>query len=208
MLDRLLLGFPSARALRSRYLFAKREIHWALQASGRDREINILSIPSGYAREQFEVADELRAAGDPGYARTRWRALDLDELLVEQLGARAREAGHAMTFVVGDALSEDFEAGWCDLAISMGFTEFLDDRQTERFYRLVHRRLRPGGRFVTSGMRPHRLSDYLLRNIGELHTSYRTEAELRALCERAGFTGIRAWHDATGLQTMIVAVKE
>lgn len=214
-LDAVLLRLPSARAMRSRYKYAKAEIYNLLRERiDEPGPTSVLAVPSGLARELFEVADELRASGDPSYWRIRWYGLDLDEDLVLELRRRAGESGHPMCFLVGDALSiddwgaEDGRDDRYDMIISMGFTEFLEDALVAKFYRLARVRLAPGGVFVTSGMLPHRVSDYLLRNIGELYTHYRSEDRLLALAEEAGFRSVRIYHDPTGLQTMLIARKE
>ena len=93
-------------------------------------------------------------------------------------------------------------------ARNSGFTEFLDDTLAAAFYRLAHDKLKPGGRLVTSGMRPHKLSDYLLRNVADLQTSYRSAETLRGLARQAGFEQISTYEDRTGLQTMLIGVKQ
>ncbi len=209
LLDRLLLGLPSARAFRSRYLHAKQEIHRLVRdTAATGAHLDILAVPSGYARELVEVAAELRTDDEPGYRRVSWYGLDLDGELVATLMCRSRESGHQMSFWAADALSAESYPRSYDLIISLGFTEFLDDDQVVRFFGIVREHLKAGGRFVTSGMRPHRLSDYLLRNVGELHTSYRSARYLRRLCERTGFGRVSSYDDRTGLQTMVIACKE
>ncbi|MDP9352679.1 MAG: class I SAM-dependent methyltransferase, partial [Chloroflexota bacterium] len=156
LLDRLLLSLPSARAFRSRYLYAKEEIRRLVQdTSATSPELAILAVPSGCARELFEVAEELRASDPSAYSRIRWHGLDLDDGLIDSLARRSREEGHQMSFWTGDALSEGAYRSTYDMVISMGFTEFLDDDVAIGFYRIVHEHLKPGGRFVTSGLRRH-----------------------------------------------------
>ncbi len=57
-------------------------------------------------------------------------------------------------------------------------------------------------------MRPHRLSDYLLRNVADLQTSYRSPETLRGLARQAGFEPISTYEDRTGLQTMLIGAKQ
>ena len=53
-----------------------------------------------------------------------------------------------------------------------------------------------------------RISDYLARELAELHTHYRSDEELEVLLASAGFTRIRTTTDEVGLQTLAVAEKE
>ena len=203
LLDRLLLSLPSARSFRARYVHAKREIHSVVAQADHDEPIDILAVPCGLARECFEVADELYLTDHPSHGRIRWHGLDLDERLVAHLRQRSGENVHAMSFLSGDAFDEQAYGAGHDLIISMGFTEFLTDEETVRFFRMVSKKLKPGGRFYTTSMQPHVFSDYLMRQFAELHTHYRSEPLLRQLAEEAGFLQLRTHQD--GLQTILVA---
>ncbi|MEJ7653050.1 MAG: class I SAM-dependent methyltransferase [Chloroflexia bacterium] len=205
-LDSLLLRLPSARPSVRVTSSPKREIRRVVEElGGEDEPIAVLSTPCGYARELFEVVDELRVAHPAACDRLHMHGLDLDPDLIEEVRRRSEAGGYLTEFIVGDALDPADYPTRYDIIISMGFTEFLDDDLALKFYRLMRDQLAAGGTFVTSGMRPHTLSDYLLRNIGEVHTHYRSEQDLRSLCERAGFRVARAYQDPTGLQTMVVA---
>jgi len=205
LLDALFLNLKSARALRSRYQYARREIQGLILQ--RAEPIEVLAIPCGLARELFEVSDWLRS--EQGNRQVRLCGMDLDQGLVNRLASTSRQRGLVMEFLCGDALSADaYPARPFDGIVSLGFTEFLDDALTAAFYRLAHNKLKPGGRFITSGMRPHRLSDYLLRNVADLQTSYRTPETLRGLARQAGFEQISTYEDRTGLQTMLIGTKQ
>jgi hypothetical protein len=52
-----------------------------------------------------------------------------------------------------------------------------------------------------------RVGDYLARELAELHTHYRTSAQLTGLLRSAGFDYVRAEPDTVGLQTLAVATK-
>jgi hypothetical protein len=112
-----------------------------------------------------------------------------------------------MHFIVGDAFDADIYRG-CDhydMIVCTGFTEFLDDEHTVCFYKIAYDNLKQGGSFFTSGMTAHRLSDYLLKNLAELYTHYRSEKELRDLARRAGFEQIHTYRDE--LQTILIGRK-
>ena len=211
-LDAIFLHMRPAKAFRARYLYAKEEVHKFVGGCearspcppGSAQDIHIMAVPCGLARELFEAAQELKESGHPLYEKIRWHGLDLDAELIERLNKRSGESGHSMAFRCGDALDVGSYDREYDMLISLGFGEFLDDAWLLEFYRLARAHLKPGGVFVTSGMKRQRFSDYLLRNIGELHTFYRPASHLRRLAAQAGFDQIRTYQDATGLQTMLV----
>jgi hypothetical protein len=90
---------------------------------------------------------------------------------------------------------------------SFGFGEFLADGTLYDFYRRCLSALKPGGRFITSAMSRDKVSDYLARELAELHTHYRSTQQLTALLSSAGFVGVRTTTDSVGLQTLAVAEK-
>jgi 2-polyprenyl-3-methyl-5-hydroxy-6-metoxy-1,4-benzoquinol methylase len=203
-IDACLLRLRSARAMRARYVAATRELLRFIDL--RDRAatpLRVLSVPCGLARELFDVADVLagRPAGQP---IVEFEGVDLDEQLVQRLSASDRTF---FTFRVGDALQAAAFDSTYDVIVSTGLTEFLTDDQTVAFYRLVHTHMRPKGRFVTSGMGRHAVSDYLLRHVGELHTHYRCPAELHRLAVAAGFDTVHLYHPGNDLQTMLIGDK-
>jgi 2-polyprenyl-3-methyl-5-hydroxy-6-metoxy-1,4-benzoquinol methylase len=205
LLDAVFLNLKSARALRSRYRYARSEIQRLI--AERTDAVDVLAVPCGLARELFEVSAWLADAHRSRQARLC--GMDLDQGLVNRLATTSRRLGFAMEFVCGDALSADaYSPHLFDGIVSLGFTEFLDDALAAAFYRLAHTKLKPGGRLITSGMRPHRLSDYLLRNVADLQTSYRSTETLRGLARQAGFEQISTYEDRTGLQTMLIGEKQ
>jgi hypothetical protein len=205
LLDALFLNLKSARALRSRYLAARKEIQRLIVE--RPDPIEVLAVPCGLARELFDVATWL--ADERLSRQVRLIGMDLDQELVARLVGTSRRLGLGIEFVCGDALSAGaYPAQPFDGIVSLGFTEFLDDTLAAAFYRLAHGKLKPGGQLVTSGMRPHKLSDYLLRNVADLQTSYRSAETLRGLARHAGFEQISTYEDRTGLQTMLIGVKQ
>jgi putative methyltransferase len=205
LLDALFLNLKSARALRSRYRYARREIQELILERGDP--VEVLAVPCGLARELFEVSAWLRDVHRN--RQVRLCGMDLDQELVNRLAATNQRLGFAMEFVGGDALSPAaYPARPLDGIVSLGFTEFLDDSLAAAFYRLARSKLKPGGRFITSGMRPHRFSDYLLRNVADLQTSYRSAETLRGLARQAGFERISTYEDRTGLQTMLIGTNQ
>jgi SAM-dependent methyltransferase len=205
LLDALFLNLKSARALRSRYVYARREIQRLI--AERVDPVDVLAVPCGLAREMFDVAGWL--AAERRNRSVRLLGMDLDQDLVDRLAATSLQLGLGIEFVCGDALSADaYPQRTFDGIVSLGFTEFIDDALAAAFYRLVYDRLKPGGRFVTSGMRPHSISDYLLRHVADLQTTYRSSGTLRGLARQAGFEQISTYEDRTGLQTMLIGVRQ
>jgi cyclopropane fatty-acyl-phospholipid synthase-like methyltransferase len=94
-----------------------------------------------------------------------------------------------------------------DIIVSLGFGEFLADDVLLDFYRRTLASLNAGGRLVTSAMNRDRISDYLARELAELHTHYRSTEQLTELLRSAGFGKIQTSRDSVGLQTLAVAEK-
>ncbi len=205
LLDAILLSFPSAKAFRYRYHRMREELEMHMSKS--EGETSILYVPSGLAREFFDI-DEVAHSLHAEPKKVKLIGLDLDNELVRELSQRAQGTNTSMQFKAGDALVADHYDGPHDLIISTGFLDFLPAVEAEAFFGLVYNALQPGGRFVTSGMQPHPLSEFLMRQFAELNTVYRTKEELASLAHFAGFTEISTSQDSTGLQTVIVATKK
>jgi len=202
LLDALFLSLPSARAFRTRYVYARRALERLLGERDGQRPTAVLAVPCGLARELFDVAPQAGPA-------VQLHGMDLDAELVDQLRRRAADRP-AMHFFVGDALSPAaYPPGIrYDMIISLGFTEFLDDESAARFFAIAASKLADGGAFVTSGLRRHGLSDFFLRQVAELDARYRGDAELRRLAQAAGFTRVATEQDKTGLLTTLVGSRD
>ncbi len=207
-IDAVLLKLKSAQSLRARYIHAKEEIHHLIRSIDHSDHIDILAVPCGLARELFEVAHELKSSAHPLYERVRWHGIDLDAKLIETLMRKNDEYKHPMHFWQGDAFYPKTykKRQNYDMIISTGFTEFLQDDEAVRFYKTAYDNLKTGGTFFTSGMTPHTLSEYLMRNIAELHAQYRSEDILRIMAQQAGFKNIRTYRNQ--LQTILIGIKD
>jgi len=205
VLDRILLSLPSARSFRNRYLGSRDALRVLVEERRKsDQPIDILAVPSGLARELFDVAEEI---GEDAalVERTTFHFIDLDSEPLSLVSENAEKRKVKANITQGDALSHDTynEAGY-DAIVSLGFAEFLSDEETVAFYRLARTKLRPGGKLITSGLLPHKLSDYLMRQFAELHTSYRSREVLLRLAREAGFESMEATTDKHGLQTLLI----
>jgi hypothetical protein len=208
-LDRLLLSLPSARSFRNRYLQSRDVVREVISERKTHTDpIDILAVPSGLARELFDVAEEI-AHDTEVSGRTTFHFVDLDDEPLALVREKATQAGHRAQITQGDALDHTTYADQkYDAIVSLGFAEFLSDEETLEFYKLARSKLKPGGKLITSGLMPHRLSDYLMRQFAELHTSYRSREELLALAAAAGYRDYVATSDQHGLQTLLVCTHD
>jgi hypothetical protein len=209
ILDRILLNLPSARSFRNRYLHSRDELHKVMaERTTQTDPIDILAVPSGLARELFDVASDIQL-DDNLQKRTTFHFIDLDNEPLSLISAQAEKAGHKIQIYQGDAFEEQtYNNKTYDAIVSLGFVDFLNDEEALAFYTMILTKLKPGGKFITSGLLPHKLSDYLMRQFAELHTSYRSRDDLIALAETAGYNNFTASTDQYGLQTLLVCTKQ
>lgn len=211
-LDALLLSLPSSRSLRLRYLFIRRELERRIPAlvASRGRRISVLSVPCGIPRDLAEAAASLRDRGELARGAAGFVGIDLDpealaaaRTLVERLGV-----GDDFELLEADVFDRSAFPAPLDVVTSTGLGEFLDDEQLRRFLIQCRDALAPGGVMLITAAGRHRLSDYLLRELGEIHARYRSRDELAALLRSAGFDSVRTAIDRRRLQTFAVASKE
>jgi SAM-dependent methyltransferase len=217
-LDAVLLRMRGARSMRNRFHHTQREILSAARAHRpRASDTNqarsafrVLSVPCGIARDLVMAARDLARDLPDVYAAATFFGMDLDP---EPLDLSRNLARHTLgtdanfQLTVGDALDVNAFPEELDVIASTGLGEFLDDESLVRLYTNCHDRLRPGGTFVTSGMQPDRLADYLMRQLAELHTHYRRGDEIIRWLHVAGFHEVSTRQDQVGLQTLVVARK-
>jgi SAM-dependent methyltransferase len=209
--DALLLSLPSSRSFRLRYLFVRREVERRVRELGadHDRRLTVLSVPCGIPRDLAEAAASLRRRGQLSSRAVRFVGLDLDpealaagRRLTERLGVT-----EAFELVQGDAFDRARFPEPLDILTSTGFGEFLEDDQFRRFLEQCHDALAPGGVMLTTAAERHRLSDYLLRELGEIRARYRSRGELDTMLREAGFDHVHTTTDRRGLQAFAVARK-
>lgn len=207
LLDRVLLDLRGARAMRSRFFHAWDQILAAARRHPSETPFRVLSVPCGIARELVEAAAVLRAERPGLYARTTFFGMDLDSRPLEL----SRELATGLTslrLLRADAFDPAAYPPRLDVIVSNGFGDFLSDEELTRFASICHGALREGGVLVTSGMRRDRLADYFLRELAEIRARYREPGALMRILRRAGFHDITLRHDATGLESLLVARKE
>ena len=207
LLDALFLALPAARSMRERYLHSRLHIATALRRGELAGEsTRILSVPCGIARDLVSGANDAWLGTPRQGAHARLIGMDLDPEALKLSRALAGSE-RRFEFIEGDALDAASYPRDLDLVVSTGLGEFLDDGELARFYAACFSALRPGGRFVTSGMSRSKLADRLLRELAELHTRYRDADALTAALEQAGFTDIDVHADGHGLQWLATAVR-
>jgi len=220
VLDRVLLKLRGARSMRSRFFHSRRELLRAVREMSDDRLVSarlasteakadqtvVLSVPCGIARDLLQVAETLWMIEPALYEHVGFIGIDLDPEALDLSRALTRE--HVkFDFRCVDALGSGALPEDVAVIVSLGFGEFLSDDVLLEFYRRCHAALRGEGRFITSAMDRDRISDYLARELAELHTHYRSTEHLTELLKSAGFTKIRTSRDKVGLQTLAVAEK-
>jgi 2-polyprenyl-3-methyl-5-hydroxy-6-metoxy-1,4-benzoquinol methylase len=216
VLDRVLLKLRGARSMRSRFFHSRREILRAVNemrdgstgvrdGATVEDQLVVLSVPCGIARDLYDVAETLWTESAL-YEQVRFIGIDLDQEALD-LSWNLTHDHFDFEFRRADALASESLPNNVDVIVSLGFGEFLSDDVLRDFYRRCHASLNDGGRFITSAMNRDRISDYLARELAELHTNYRSTEQLADLLESAGFAAIRTTRDEVGLQTLAVAEK-
>jgi hypothetical protein len=232
MLDGVLLKLRGARSMRSRFFHSRRQILRGLRESLDDRQLHsrrahpvfaggatiddktetvaerivVVSVPCGIARDLYEVAETLWIIEPALYEQVDFIGIDLDPEAIE-LSRRLTRDYYTFDFRCADALAPETLPDGVDIVVSLGFGEFLPDDVLLAFYQRARAALNAGGRFITSAMNRDRISDYLARELAELHTHYRSTEQLTELLKSAGFGKIRTARDSVGLQTLAVAEK-
>lgn len=206
-LDARLLALPAVRSFRSRYFAARDEVAAAIIARLRSGEttVRVLSVPCGIPRELADAADEVRRQYGELPAGVEFHGLDLDAAVLDEACAFAKSRGlHGFRAHHGNALSESAYPSGLACVTSTGLAEFLNDEELGLLYGACFRALAPGGVFVTSGMRPRPMSEYLLR-LAEIRTHYRSGDDLLRLASQQPFREVRVRTDRLGLQTILTA---
>jgi hypothetical protein len=205
LVDRALLSLPACRSFRNRYLHSRDRIVEYVRTAPRD-QFRILSVPCGLPRDLIEAAAQLRQDAPRRFARTRFYGLDIDPAAVRDARRMTSGCGFKnFEFICGDAFDANAYPPSLDVVSSSGFAEFLEDADLARFYTVCHAALGEGGMLVSSATIRNRLSDYMLKNLAELFTHYRSEAALTRVFSSTPFRKIEMRRDAVGYQVLIAA---
>jgi hypothetical protein len=202
-LDARLLAMPAVRSFRNRFLASRDELtRFLCQRSGA--ELSVLSVPCGLPRDLAEGAAIARQQG-ADLCKVTFHGLDLDPDVLRKAARFAEENG-LKNFRIheGDALFGSSYPTAADFISSTGLAEFLDDGKLGILYSRVFEAIRPGGVFLSSGMRRRFFSEYLLK-IAELRVNYRNAERLEELARAAGFQEVTVRYDDLGIQSILVA---
>jgi len=209
-LDRRLLNLTASRAMRSRYMKARDELDRAFGShdTARANPFRILTVPCGIPRDVCEFAARIAEKSPDQLRQFEYDGIDLDPAVIK--AANVFMDGFGLTTgrtIQGNALdSECYNRGPYHFIASTGLGEFLNDEDLGLFYQHVFDALVPGGTFFTSATSCDRKSDALLRTF-ELHSHYRTRADLEVLLARQPWARVEFERHTSGLQTFVRAIK-
>lgn len=207
IVDYIFLRFPSARAFRTRYTFSVQQLTAQIpNLLAKQKSVTVLSIPAGIPRVCVEAAATLTK---DQLKRTSFICFDLDPKALEiaQNYVEKHNLQDSFSYIQADIFQTKKYPNNVDIVTCHGLGEFLTDAQLTQFYGIVQSVLSKDGAFYTSGLKKHRVSDYLLSNLTELYSNYRTEEQLREMLQQTGFSTITIEHDKTGLQSLVTAKK-
>lgn len=209
VIDYLLLSLPSTQAFKQRYSYAKKEVLRVIKALLRvKKNIRILSVPCGIPRDFIDVCLFLRSAGLLKNTAITFLGLDLD---IQALSTAKREVTRYalepyFQFIKGDALTSGHYPKDIDMIVSTGLGEFLTAAELLKFYTIIYGALNNDGLFYTSALGKHDFSDFLLRELAEIETHYRSSLFLHSWIKTAGFRHSQTIFDSQ-LQHIILARK-
>lgn len=210
LIDYLFLSLPSAKSFRNRYLYSKKELLTYIKTRLKSKDnLKIVSIPCGIPRDLIDVCNVITTNGLLRNKKVSFIGMDLDSkaLLEARREAVRNKIVNHFEFIKGDAFNLDHYPKDVDVIVSTGLGEFLDDKQLNQFYSLVHKVLNKDGVFITSAIEKHKLSDFLLRELGEIYTNYRSRDEIRSIISKIGYSDLKLYIDQYKLQTMVIARK-
>ncbi len=206
LLDRLLLSLPSAKSFRNRYLFARLHIRQHLvETMNTNKSSRVLTVPAGIPRDVIEAVTEYRDK----YSDYNQEiiCMDLDPQVLQIAQSYGKQHNVNLNLIETDALTPHDWPKDIDLVTSTGLGEFLDNHQLQLFYHHIYKSLRQGGKFITSAIDRHALSDFLLTQIAEIHTQYRDAKLITDLIKPIGFSKLHIEVDSYGLNTHVIAIK-
>lgn len=208
IIDNIFLNLSSAKSFRNRYIYARNEILKNIKQLRNIDEIHILSIPSGIPRDLIDVSIELSSNNTDLHRKVRFHCMDIDTKVLKEVDQVLRIKGLSNFLLYrGDALNSIHYKIKPHIIVSTGLGEFLDEESLMKFYKICYSKLNNKGIFITTSTSRHKLSDYLMRNLGELTAYYRTKRDMVGLFRQIPFSNVRMYNDTIGYQTIIIAEK-
>ena len=168
--------------------------------------VSVLNLASGPCRDVYEA---VAAAGNGGLA-SRFLCVDADRRAVEY--ARAIAPDGRMRGVFEWQVANVFRfrtARRFDLVWSAGLFDYLEDRLAVALLRRMWRWTAPGGQMVVGAFHPRNPSKAWMEWGGAWFLVHRPEADMAALCERAGIPAdaLRFETEPLGVCLFTVAVR-
>jgi thymidylate kinase len=198
LLDRVFLEYSLHRAVYDRLQILVRKIEPEMEARlARGAELRIFTAPSGFAYDIFRPLETIASRNPDWMKRVHLTAADLDpdEVLSEELGARAQQLGIRFKFVRGDisnplTLHRLEESGPFDISFFVGLSSWLPKPQTLAHLAWLRKNLKADGVFITDCFTPEA---YALsgRYIG-YKANYYTPEVYQAMLDYCGFDGLHA----------------
>ena len=198
VLDRVFLEYSLHRAVYDRLQILVRKIEPEMQARlARGVELRIFTAPSGFTYDIFRPLETIAKQNPDWMKRVHLTAADLDpdELLREELGARAQQLGIGFTFVRGDIsnpiiLHRLEESSPFNMSLFVGLSSWLPKPQTLSHLVWLRKNLKDDGVFITDCFtpQPYALSG---RYIG-YKANYYTPEVYQAMLDYCGFDGLHA----------------
>lgn len=210
VIDYLFLSLPSAKSFRNRYLYSKKELLSYIKTRLKSKNnLKIMSVPCGIPRDLIEVCSLIMSDGLLRNKKLTFIGMDLDSkaLLEARKEVTRNNLVNHFEFIQGDAFNFNHYPKNIDVIVSTGLGEFLDDEQLDQFYSLAYQVLNKEGVFITSAIEKHKLSDFLLRELGEIYTNYRSRNDIKSIISNIGYSNLKIYSDRYRLQTMVIARK-
>jgi cyclopropane fatty-acyl-phospholipid synthase-like methyltransferase len=155
----------------------------------------ILSIASGHVREAH------LAAAVRGGRISRFVALDQDEATMKVVATELHRYGvETVTEQVRAVILGKCIPGTFDLIYSVGLSDYLPTRVTERLISRMFAMLNPGGQLVIPNFLPNILDSGFMESFMDWHLIYRDAADMSALARnlpKEEIAGKRTFSDPT-----------
>lgn len=203
-IDQYLYTCPAGQALRHRLSVVVSHtvatVRSLCDGLNTDGTISVLNLGSGPGRDTITV---LREMSSDSRTKVLIRCFDLNEGAIELGRSLANKDGIAerITFEALDILRlRQHLRQRADIALAIGILCGLSHKDCVRYLRIFKRYLKPGAILVASNVSVNMLEGdlftaWILLNMIGWKLVYKTEDELRAIFEEAGFTWKGAYYD-------------
>jgi ubiquinone/menaquinone biosynthesis C-methylase UbiE len=202
IIDKYLLNHPLAKAGRNRLAIVQETLMQLIEKWPPQKEVTILSLPCGYARDLIGVLEDIKDRNVRAYG------LDLGEKAVEVASERAKEKGiEKISFHLGDALCpESYPIQSPDIISSIGLAEYLSYEDMIKFYKQLHSVLGEDG-YLLASYTGHYPNERIALEISGLIINLLDKPEVEEVFSQLPFSDVKIWHEPEKIHTMILARK-